>query len=209
MMCSFIRESDIEGNKNRGWIVHKITAYDLTGASIGYIKISYISKERYNEWYKCPLDFMNHIMGWPIVREYCDSVKSTTESITHKSIQAASWYLWHNNDLYNKIPSMSQEELNNLFIAINRDVKKDYNKKLKEFYHFHVDKPIADFISVGESFRRVGVGTKLYLEGSRWMRENGLRLHASRCQTYQAQSAWKKFKQLGMTIVANSRLALI
>lgn len=61
----------------------------------------------------------------------------------------------------------------------------------------HVDQPVIDFANVRhEHHRRSGVGTALYLESARWMKELGLPICSfTRSQSADAVAIWGFLKQ--------------
>ena len=56
---------DSEGDKNRGWQVNEYTA-KIEGSKVGYIKTSYIPKERFKRYYPSIFYWLDHIKGWSL-----------------------------------------------------------------------------------------------------------------------------------------------
>jgi len=62
-----------------------------------------------------------------------------------------------------------------------------YGRGFKAFKAFMVDKPVVDFIRVGEEYQRRGVATALYDYGAHYLSQRGMKLYASGLQSKEAR----------------------
>jgi len=226
----FKYKEDVEGDNNRGWMVDQIDAY-VKGDYAGYITISYIPKERFIKYYPTILNYMSMIGGshpLPLDKKDAhykdlndDELKRTIQRVSHRSRKYHDYWNDENN-----IPENRAEMLNILEDIIKNELKDD-KRKFEEFIDYHIDKPLVDFIRVfnkGDSrdtrrslkkgekteitkqdYKRQQIGTSLYLEAAKWMKEKGLRLYASGTQTDSAQAAWEKFEKEGRVATDGKR----
>jgi GNAT superfamily N-acetyltransferase len=155
-----------ENKDQRGFVVHHISC-ELNGEEIGYIKVSYVDKKRYEEligdnvW-----AFRSKVTG------HCD----LPEEMFHKPIEEI-------NEWYHKNYSCYSEEHGSL--ELNKSKVEKY-----WFEHYFVNKPIVDFIRVHDEYRRHGVGLLLYMVAIDWLKkEFGFKLYLSTCRS----DAAKKF----------------
>jgi GNAT superfamily N-acetyltransferase len=210
---TFERFKDIEGNKNRGWRVDKIEA-KIGNELVGYIKISYIPKTRFRQYYKSVFNFAHQMLGqtvFPFGKE-----TASLESLNNKELFDALYRVYREKSysLAEQLdPKMPRKQVMLLLKKqelawMNDETNEPYGEKFKKFYRYHVDKPMVDAIRVEDgsgslgtagkpSHLRRGIGRKLYAAASEWMQERGLRLHASGCQTNDAKACWTKFDSEG------------
>lgn len=201
------RVPDSEGDNNRGWIVHKVSAvtpYMGTKKEIGYLKISYIPEDRFENHYKSVIDYILNIQGYSCNRKYYESKRDWIASLAytfyHKSwVGPGNWVGWHNaNRLMDYIHSAPDSHLDYILDKIRRDVNKVYSRNFREFRNTYVNYPIVDYISVDKEFRRLGLGTELYIAGGKWMKELGMALHSSTCQQEKAAAVWNSMLMKGI-----------
>lgn len=187
---------DIEGNENRGWIVHEIKPF-VDGKSAGYIKISYIPRERFEEFYPTIFNFISQISGsllLPIDDRHLHWQTLDTENL-RKFVQNVYWLILHEDYSTDEIfKSLPREDLIKMVEDSMDAVNKKYGQKFKEFEAYHVDKPIVDYIRVEEEFQRKHIALSLYWTAAKWLKKQGLKLHASSLQSPEAELAWKKLK---------------
>lgn len=184
---------DVEGDNNRGWIVHKIEAY-YDGKSVGYINASYISKDRWNKWYKNGvIDWMVHLSGAGsgLIDGYNkkDWAKVCRNLWGHVSSPDDKWrggYGTSSNEMTDKDWEASAK-------ALIDAAEKKYSKQFKEDKNYFVDKPFVDYIRVNEEFQRKGIGTLLYMGMARelYKRYKLKKFYGSSLQTDMAKGAWK------------------
>lgn len=214
---TFEYHEDFEGDKNRGWQVDKIDAY-VDGEYAGYIKLSYIPKERFKRYYPSVLNFMTQIGGGHILPYKKGDVDYKTlsdeeltkvlKNLIHKSRRYRS--IWDDKEIPN--------ERKEIIAAIDDIIKnglKHSNDEFKKFAEYWVDKPIVDYIRVfgeGEDrsqprfgvhasdsptdFKRQRIGTALYLEAADYLKQKGLKLYASGLQSDEAQGAWANLEKM-------------
>lgn len=84
--------------------------------------------------------------------------------------------------------------------------------RFKKFYDYHVDKPFVDYINVftGSDFnknklddgnrdwRRQRIATALYIKAAKYLKDKGLKLHASGLQSDEAKAAWAHLEKMGI-----------
>lgn len=196
-------DSESDQTFNSQWIVHKITPL-INGKEAGYLKISYVPKERMKKHFPTLLNF-GLAQYFPIGKDHTHWKNLTQEEkaklliyviLSHKSPRHKDWDIgWSDQS---RISDMTEDELD-AYLSMAADPK--FNKNLKqrwdEFVKFHVDKPKVDFIRVNDSFQRQHVALALYQKGATLLAKKGLLLHASGLQQPEAAMAWKKMSQLG------------
>lgn len=193
---------DSEGNKNRGWTVHKLEAF-VDGKEVGYLKISYIPKERFKAHYPHIINYLGKIAG----QGEFDRIKNDED-------------LFRALQLRRYIPLYPDEDSSNKELIKQglKEVKNRYGKAFRQFKNFHVDKPLVDYIRVAsgspnslsapatESWRRQGIATALYYEGAKWLWKNyGFYLWASGVQSAEAKAAWQKMMKDGHVVKVGKR----
>lgn len=188
----FERSPDSEGDDNRGWRVDRLDAY-LDGKEVGYLKMSCIPRDRFKRYYPTIFNYMAQIQGNCVLPyEQRASLYTDLSDLQLKKL------LWASQHWAPSEPDGTREELLGMAQAREKELLKGRVGKLfKEFKTFHVGKPIVDYIRVEDAYRRKGVGTALYLEGARWMAEQGLGLYRSGVQTAEAFAAWESLIQKG------------
>ena len=77
----------------------------------------------------------------------------------------------------------------------------------RQFRKYHVDYPIIGYIRVMPEFQRQGIGTQLYIEAGKWMKELGFELHSSLLQSKDAKAIWANMVEQGLAIPAQRRVA--
>lgn len=189
---TFSVETDIEGD-NRGWIVHKITAY-VGSKEVGYVKMEYIPEERYKQYYPTIVNYVSQIAGThilPIGKGHLHWKELETEDL-RKSVKTAYWAVLHKDySMDQEFKKLPREDLEKMMQDVILPIKKRYGKQYKEFVDHHVGKPFIAYIHVEKDVRRQRIGIALYLTAAKWLKKQGLRLYASVSQTEEAQGAWK------------------
>lgn len=91
-------------------------------------------------------------------------------------------------------------------------LKSKIGQEFANFYDRHVDKPKVDYIKVfngndinrnkkdenTENWSRQRIGTALYIKGAKYLKNKGLKLHASGLQSDEAQAAWVNLEKMGI-----------
>lgn len=209
-------EQDVEP-ENRGFVVDMITAY-LNDRKIGYLKMMYVPKEKFHQFFPSVLHYESVMSGrsyipYRVTRdeslrfqhwmEYSEEIKREMLENILVSLR------WHEQKKARTLPIEKVEAWIRKFERQMADKKKGF----KEFYSHTVNKPIVDFIHVDsgewvddnkfgksderESMRRKGIGSLLYKAGAEWMKERGMRLYASGIQSSEAQAVWRKLIDQG------------
>jgi len=204
------QDSESDRNFNSEWIVHKLVPR-VNGKEAGYLKISYIPKERFDARYP---SMVNYILKQYIPRELVgthwrnmpDEVKKTlvTYTILGRYVpRTQGWDLaWSDQS---KIKDMDSETLDHyLEMVDDPKLNKNNAQEFQKFKKFHVDKPLVDYIRVNEDFQRQRIALAMYQEAAKWLDKQGLLLHASGLQQPAAKAAWEKMKSLGWTAPAPS-----
>lgn len=188
---------DEEGDDNRGWIVHRFNAY-IDGEPAGYLKVSYIPRERFEKYYKNFVDYTSRIEG----RGYSSGFQKQTfddlSLIDQVKALARIDRAWPSYDDQHDLKSMSNEELMNAKKELINLIKDEYPEVIrnyKDFENFHVDKPLVDYINVEPQFRRQRIAAALYEYAAKWLVKRGMKLYASGIQTDAAKAAWEWLKK--------------
>lgn len=217
---------DVEGDENRGWQVDQIDAY-VNGHHAGYIKASYIPMARFKKYYHNVLNYMSLIGGsHPLPldekdKDYhgydeknLDIVIKRLKTQLHDYSETSLPTRKDKIDYIDSIVNKSKNQSGNL----ERD-KIEFTK----FKNRTVDKPIVDFIRVFGNddyhswgtnnpktsepmeFRRLGIGTSLYIEMAKYLHTKKLKLYASTLQSKEAEQAWQNLTRLGFVKTERSR----
>lgn len=206
----FVRIEDSEGDKNRGWQVDQIEAF-IGKQNAGYLKMSYIPSERFTAYYPTIFNFVTQIKGKTVLpyKKQTINFNKLTDSELSEYWQYAYYSAYDRYPDYDfqdstykingrPISSLTRKELLQQWNAIELITNKKWNKQLREFKNFHVDKPLVDYINVNQNFQRQRIGEALYKEGATWMAEKGMKLYASGLQSKQAELVWIHMNQKGM-----------
>lgn len=167
---------------NSGWVVRRVSAY-VEGQEAGYLKISYIPKDRMDRFYPT-------IWHWLELEGNRGLVKALeTGPDTLWAEAKRSFGGWGYREGKPPSPQERDEDLAK-WVAYKQ-------KGFDEFKAFFRDKPIVDYILVKDGYKRQHVGLALYTYGARWMATRfGLPLYASGIQSDEAQHAWDKMRHL-------------
>lgn len=198
-------ENDSEGNNNRGWQVDEITA-KINSEKIGYIKLSYIPKSRFDYFYSNIFNYLQFIQGRHVLPyEYEIGISPTPfkdykkipldklkKNIVHTYIYLQDYA---SSEEQKRLSNLPESEILGEYIKLEKIAKHKFGKKFKEFKKFHVDKPIVDYISVNYEYRRAGVATLLYKSAYHWMKSKNMKLYASGMQQPASKAVWLKIEQ--------------
>lgn len=189
---------DVEGDNNRGWQVDQIEAF-LNGENVGYIKLSWIPRERFNQRYHSVIDYVDNIEGsnfrpysYRDVRIENIPIDELRKNMFYAASTARGYVSSEEQESYK---TMSNKEVFDYYQELIKDLNKRYSKKFKEFEQWHVDKPIVDFIRVNDQYKRQGIGTALYRAAYDYLKNKELRLYASGIQSKEAQATWKQLEK--------------
>ena len=196
----FKYHEDSEGDDNRGWQVDKITAF-IDDTEVGYLKLAYIPRKRFEKWYPSILNYVDQIVGTHILpHEYRGMLWTQIPTdVLRKSVynlaQVAGLGWTESNELADTAKTASDAELHQIYRKLIVDLKKTKGVLFKRFERYFVDHPYVDFIRVNDNYQRQGIGTALYRAGHEWMKAKDMKLHASTTQTDYAKAAWKSLER--------------
>lgn len=203
---TFRYHEDIEGDDNRGFQVDKIDAF-LNGEDVGYIKISYIPKARFEARYPNILAFLNNMEGkrgiFPYeYRDVVDYHKIPPEALK-KNLDSA-WLAivggWDMNE-FARFRELPLDQVIPEYEKFERIANKRFGKRFKEFRNYFVDKGIEDFVRVKEGFQGRGIGTALEKAAHDWMKKRGMQFYFSNVRLEPGQHLLKKIeKEYPMTV---------
>jgi hypothetical protein len=155
-----------ENSDKRGWVVHKIFAY-VNGEEAGYITLSYIAKDKWNQIY--------HNNPW-IFRHIAQGHYDIPENILEDRNAIVKYYA---NAYYPDYP----DKLSIAESWASYEEKKA-KQEFRNYYLYFVDKPIVDFIRTYPKFKRQHIALSLHEFANQWLKTNfGLHLWMSYCRT--------------------------
>jgi len=197
------QDSEADRKINNEWIIHKLVA-KVNGEEAGYLKISYIPKERFDTKYP---SLVNYLLKQYIPNEFArtnwrdmpDDVKKKLllyAVLSRHRPPAKYWDLgWSNQD---DIKNMDTKTLDHYLSMIDSPrLNKHHATEFEKFKKYHVDKPLVDYIRVYDGFQRQHIALAMYQKAAKWLQKQGLYLHASGLQQPEAKAAWEKMQSLG------------
>lgn len=223
-LIEFKRIENYIDDPKSGWIVNILLAY-VDNEPVGYLKNSYIPKEKEKLLYPDLLHYLINRRGFASLKE---AVYSKDPGLILTSLKPYSYFT---NTYIGDIPEEFEAQaklLTKTLKVMDKNMKFDY----KTFLDFHVDKPMVDFIAVYTendsmaytekdrdsvervnlvNWQRQNIGMALYLETADWLKTKGLNLYASGIQQPNAKLAWDKLAtlyELGCDIKNASRRIL-
>lgn len=196
----FVYRDDIEGDQNRGWQVDLIEAF-IEEQKVGYLKLSYIPRERFNRYYPSILNWLAQIDGKSIL----PYKKCALDPFKYLSAEEIKSVLEHMVLYYINVAGLDRRNVHNLsddklHFWLRKAETAMYERsedRFEDFYAYFVDRPLVDYIHVEPSFRRLGIGTALYIAGAKWMAKKGMLMFASGIQQPEAAAAWDKMALKG------------
>lgn len=167
------------------WIVHRISAM-MDGREVGHLKIGYIPQKKWDALFPTAWHAMKTLRGWAINLDAPDLWKEISR---YKGYYAA---------------DPSPQEKKKLLAKWEKETK----ESLKDIVEFHVDKPLVDYILVGnrdpeleKDLQKQGIGTMLYQYGAKKMAQRGLALWASGLQSDEAKASWASMERRQFPVV--------
>jgi hypothetical protein len=158
------------GPSDKGFVVHTVEAY-IEGKQVGYLKISYIPKERFLKKFPTIWHWLARVGGrWGLLEP---AEKRDLNELWSK----AKWLLWGREYKPEDAPPPRQRSEELLQMA------QPYLEKFESYKKYHIDKPMVDFICTEPAERRSGVGAALLRFGARWMAYMGLPFYGSNLRT--------------------------
>lgn len=187
---------DIEGDNNRGFIVHKIVPI-VGGNPAGYLKVSYIPNDRAKKHYPTVFHWLERMEGkHGMITVYEDKSISDPKALFSLLQRYGNWregaeasQQWKNGEL-------TKSDLKEFRKKILTNLQEKYEDHFKQFLQYFVDNPYVDYINVDE--KRNHVGLALYIAGAYYLYHNfgRLKLFASSTQSNDAQNAWAYLKKI-------------
>jgi GNAT superfamily N-acetyltransferase len=197
--------NDIEGDNNRGWQVDQIKAF-VDGQEVGYLKLSYIPRERFNRYYPSIFNWLSQMEGkhiLPFNKQHLDPFKHLDAGEIKRALHNALYYYVKLEGLrYNEVESLPDSELLLWLRKAEGAAHTQSGDKFEDFYAYYVNRPLVDYIHVNKDFRQRGIGTALYIAGAKWMAQKGMQMYASTLQQPEAAAAWKKMQERGWVKIA-------
>jgi hypothetical protein len=188
MNINFILKQDTEP-KNRGFVVHECRAI-IDNEEVAYLKATLVPSENFKRLYKSIVDFQYKLGGMCFLHFCGELLNEMSVHDIFSNEEIVNYYNESGYGCYNKVNSFN--ELINLFYC-------KYGKSFKQFKNCQVDNPYVDFSYVKEPFRRKGIGERLYLETSNFMKELGYKgLRQSTLQSNDAKAFWESLKKKGL-----------
>lgn len=149
--------------ENRGFTVHHITAY-LNGEEAGYLKISYIPQEKWDEFMPDIYHYLSNMAGFCIglkkgeIRENHDYKKGEqAEKFPIDSLQGKQTLIYEMQRFVHSLSdglkekdcfSLTEEQVAQEMINLNQITERKHGNQYRETKDFHVDKPLVDYIRV-------------------------------------------------------------
>ena len=216
---TFKISQDIEGDDNRGWIVHQIDAY-VKQNHAGYLKISYIPKDRFDNWYPSIYNYLNQILGLPIAPKFEDrSIHYTqyNDKDLLKFYKNISFILFH-EDLSMKQVNLTRKQLLDQIQIWEKQLNKKYKNRFDKFKKHFIDNPYVDYIKVFKTgdwpgreiqkkskydFQRQRIGSALYQKAANFLKQKGLMLRMSDTQSKDAKHIWSYLDRIGLVLHKN------
>ena len=189
---SFRMSEDSEGDKNRGWRVDKLEAL-MNGEPVGYLKMSWIPRERFQREFPNILQYMAKMQGkGGFNPEYSPYDMNTPLGRIKAMLDANDW-----SQKSSKNPELDQMNPKQT-LAMEKELLKGFErgfgKEFAKFKNHWMDKPLVDYIRVKENFQRKGIAIAMYEEGAKHLATMGLKLYASNNQQPGAKAAWEWLK---------------
>lgn len=202
---------------NKGYVVRRVNAY-VEGVHAGYLKISYVPKERVPECYPTPWHWLTALKGW------CFDASNLRDCWVraHHHAQKVPVSLRGQGIASNALASVEADEaamqadLDALADSYIYSLDGTPKEALAAFIKRSVDYAFVDHIRVFKgktafgqegpteiNWRRQGIATAMYNEGARWMAETyGLALHGSSLQSEEADGVWLAMMKAGKYPIA-------
>lgn len=179
---------DSEGDENRGWRVDKLEAL-IDGDVVGYLKMSWIPKERFEREYPDLLQYLAKINGKnKFLPRYSPYDMNTQIGRIKAMFDDADWKEMDSKNP--RLDTMTPAEAK----VLEKRLLTRYASKYREFMKFRshwVDKPLVDYIRVKNEFQRQGIAIAMYEEAAKHLATMGLKLYASSNQQPGAKAAWE------------------
>lgn len=190
-------DPDDNPSPKKGFVVSRIDAYvrprnapplmfemdEYLGEHAGYLKISFVPKERWDTLITSPLQFANRWYG----KWYGAPVDDMDAMYTYFRKWHTTWPPYEE--------TTPEERLQYVEDKLSWDLER-IEEQMATSYAFHVDKPLVDYIRIFEPWQHKGIALALYNFGAEWLAlEKGLRLYASGIQQPPAKRIWEYMEE--------------
>ena len=202
---------EIKDGIKDGWVVHLIEAA-VAGEPAGYIKVSYIPGEKFEQLFATPFDYAVQESGSNL-RIRTLLAEKREDDWAPKELRKAIEDTYHflAREERERLEALDEAGLRERWSERRQFLDDDYRHRHQQFKSFHLDKPRVDYIRVygdsdvvyydggqrkdhrsGRDWRRQGIGTVLYEAAALWMAEQDLYLWAASnwIQSGEARRAW-------------------
>ena len=180
-------------NLGRGWIVHKIECF-INKREVGFIKISFIPKENFDKEFPTIVHYLEKIEGKSLSLPNCSDERYRSDYFNVASLAEQAVCLkslcGNSEESLSTYQAKSKKSLTLINKRSTKLLEKRFGASFEKFKAFHCDKPLVDYISVDEEFRRQRIGIALYTEAAKYLSGKGLSLYASGIQSPRAKASW-------------------
>ena len=208
---------DIRGEVQEARAVYHLIEASVVGEPAGYLRIAWLSEQKFQEWFSTPFDYA--ILESGSYRRIHTLLREKRQDRWSKAdLQTAiedSYGLMHPEEV-TRLAELDEAELRERWAARQRSISNQYQKRWQEFKEFTLDKPVVDFVRVysdsmgdqrrysggqeqdfpdGQDWRRHGIGTVLYEAAALQLAEQGLCLWTAGTQSKAAQLSWKRLDE--------------
>ena len=199
---------DVEGNHNRGWRVDKVSVKH-DGDEIGYLKMAYIDKERFDDYYPSIFNWLDQIKGQIIIPRPADNTNASWDDARKRHYRDFS-----TEELRKFIGSLRQYAANRVsdedLTACDHDMlqalatvaeveaTQRFGREFKKFKTYYCMKPIDDFVRVERDYQRNGIAEMMYRVAVKYLDERGMHLYLSTIRQAEAEALAEKFRTAGV-----------
>jgi len=195
---TFTYHEDIEGDKNRGWQIDEIKAI-IDGKEVGYLKISYIPKERFKTHYPNILTYLRKMKGISVLPYGYDNVDyhDIPPEILKGNLEHAYLAIVRGWDMeeFERLRNLPLDQVIPEYEKFEKIAQNRHGRQFREFKHYHIDKAIDDFVSVKPEFQGKGIGSALERAAHEWMKKKGIQYYLSTLRTKPGEALLTKLKR--------------
>ena len=179
------------GGESAGWVLYKISASSEKGDE-GYIKVSYIPLEQWNQLYVDLPHYLNTRLHMGV---QLDGPGNTRLNGIQEIVDKQNYLNLAQNLTFKKNPVIPLESMDsrtrkrweiNLIKVLGFTAEGKYYEK---FRSYHLDKPQVDYSKATR--QGMHVGASLYNEAAKWLATKGLSLWSSGTQSPEAKHLWE------------------
>ena len=199
---------DVEGDRNRGWRIDQVSVKH-GGEEIGYLKMAYIEKDRFANYYPTIFNWLDQIKGQIIMprpddytsiswddarkRHYRDFSTSELKGF----LKRMAVYRFQSGKSRN-IDTHDHDTLMTLAEKAEAEMAERYGREFKKFKTYYCMKPIDDFVRVNKDYQRHGIAELMYRVAVKYLEERGMHLYLSTIRQPAAEALAEKFRTMGV-----------